>query len=106
MSAEHQVYQEWSAYCTDCNAWLNQEDGEKDDILWATFQHLKNASFREHIVYIGYRISSPSSHSNYLAFRFNHRVGQVADFMDSPGTEEEKIRQVLRKMESIESQTS
>ncbi len=94
--------QEWSAYCIDCNQWLNRDDGKKEEMLLITFQHLKDASFRKHAVYIGYRVESSTAHSNYLAFRFNHRVAQVADYLDTPGSQEEKIRQVLQKMEGME----
>ncbi len=98
--------QEWAAYCSDCNKWLNRKDGTKEDMLIVTYQHLKESTFRKHLVYIGYRIDSSTPHSNYLAFRFNHRVGQVADLMDAPGTQEDKIRHVLQKIECLENRTS
>ncbi len=99
--------QEWSAYCADCNKWLNRKDSTKEDMLFMTYQHLKESSFRMHIVYIGYRIDGSTSYSNYLAFRFNHRVGQVADLIeDAPGTQEDKIRHVLQKIECLENRTS
>ena len=98
--------QEWSAYCADCNKWLNRKDSTKEDMLFMTYQHLKESSHRKHIVYIGYRIDSSTGYTNYLAFRFNHRVGQVADFMDVPGSKEEKIRHILKKIECLENRTS
>ncbi len=94
----------WAAFCADCDRWLNRNDGSKEDMLLTTFQHLKEASFRKHIVYIGYRIEGSIKHSNYLAFRFNHRVGQVADFLEEPGSQEDKIRHVLQKLGEMEGQ--
>ncbi len=95
--------QDWAAYCTDCDKWLNLHDGHKEEMLLITFQHVKEASFRGHIVYIGYRLVGFFRHSNYLAFRFNHRVGQLADFLDEEGSDDDKIRTLLHKLEHLES---
>ncbi len=95
--------QDWAVYCADCEKWLNSHDGNKEEMLRITFLHLKEVSFRSHIVYIGYRLGGFFKHSNYLAFRFNHRVGQVADFLDEAGSKEDKIRTLLHKLEHLES---